>query len=44
VTIVPAAWFALSFRGKIVLPFQDATPTPAGDWRYIVRFGPNVAS
>jgi hypothetical protein len=27
-----------------VLPFQDAAPTPAGDWRHIVRFGRNVAS
>jgi len=27
-----------------VLPFQNATPTPAGDWRHIVRFGRNVAS
>ena len=27
-----------------MLPFQDATPTPAGDWRHIVRFGRNVAS
>jgi len=27
-----------------VLPFQDAAPTPAGDWRHIVRFGLNVAS
>jgi 5-methylcytosine-specific restriction endonuclease McrA len=27
-----------------VLPFQDATPTPAGDWRHIVRFVRNVAS
>jgi 5-methylcytosine-specific restriction endonuclease McrA len=27
-----------------VLPFQDATPSPAGDWRHIVRFGRNVAS
>ncbi len=27
-----------------MLPFQDAAPTPAGDWRHIVRFGRNVAS
>ena len=27
-----------------MLPFHDATPTPAGDWRHIVRFGRNVAS
>jgi len=27
-----------------VLPFQNAAPTPAGDWRHIVRFGLNVAS
>ncbi len=27
-----------------MLPFQDAPPTPAGDWRHIVRFGRNVAS
>jgi hypothetical protein len=27
-----------------VLPFQDAAPTPAGDWRHIVGFGRNVAS
>jgi hypothetical protein len=27
-----------------VLSFQDAAPTPAGDWRHIVRFGRNVAS
>jgi hypothetical protein len=27
-----------------VLPFQDAAPTPAEDWRHIVRFGRNVAS
>jgi len=27
-----------------VLPFQNAVPTPAGDWRHIVRFGLNVAS
>jgi len=27
-----------------MLPFQDATPTSAGDWRHIVRFGRNVAS
>ena len=27
-----------------MLPFQDATPTPANDWRHIVRFGRNVAS
>ena len=27
-----------------MLPFQDATPTPAGDWRHIIRFGRNVAS
>jgi hypothetical protein len=27
-----------------VLPFQDATQTPAGDWRHIFRFGRNVAS
>jgi hypothetical protein len=27
-----------------VLPFQDAAPTPAGDWWHIVRFGRNVAS
>ena len=26
------------------LPFQNAAPTPAGDWRHIVRFGLNVAS
>ena len=26
------------------LPFQNAAPTPAGDWRHIVRFGRNVAS
>ena len=25
-----------------MLPFQDATPTPAGDWRHIVRFGRNL--
>ena len=24
--------------------FQDAAPTPEGDWRHIVRFGRNVAS
>ena len=24
--------------------FQDATPTPEGDWRHIVRFGRNIAS
>ncbi len=27
-----------------MLPFQDATRTPASDWRHIVRFGRNVAS
>jgi hypothetical protein len=27
-----------------VLPFRNATPTPAGDWRHIIRFGRNVAS
>ena len=27
-----------------MLPFQDAAPTPVGDWRHIVRFGRNVAS
>ena len=27
-----------------MLPFHDATPTPAGDWRHIIRFGRNVAS
>jgi len=27
-----------------VLPFQDAAPTPASDWRHIIRFGRNVAS
>ena len=27
-----------------VLPFQAAAPTPAGDWRHIIRFGRNVAS
>ena len=27
-----------------MLPFQNAAPTPAGDWRHIVRFGRNVAS
>ena len=27
-----------------MLPFQDAAPIPAGDWRHIVRFGRNVAS
>jgi hypothetical protein len=27
-----------------MLPFQDSAPTPAGDWRHIVRFGRNVAS
>ncbi len=27
-----------------MLPFRDATPAPAGDWRHIVRFGRNVAS
>jgi hypothetical protein len=27
-----------------MLPFQDAAPNPAGDWRHIVRFGRNVAS
>jgi hypothetical protein len=27
-----------------MLPFQDAAPTPADDWRHIVRFGRNVAS
>ena len=27
-----------------MLPYQDAAPTPAGDWRHIVRFGRNVAS
>ena len=27
-----------------MLPFLDAAPTPAGDWRHIVRFGRNVAS
>ena len=27
-----------------MLPFQNAVPTPAGDWRHIVRFGLNVAS
>ena len=27
-----------------VLPFQNAAPTPAGDWRHIIRFGRNVAS
>ncbi len=26
------------------MPFQDAAPTPAGDWRHIVRFGRSVAS
>lgn len=25
-----------------MLPFQDAAPTPAADWRHIVRFGRNV--
>ena len=27
-----------------MLPFQNAAPTPAGDWRHIVHFGLNVAS
>jgi len=27
-----------------MLPFRDAAPTPAGDWRHIIRFGRNVAS
>ena len=27
-----------------MLPFQDAAPTPASDWRHIIRFGRNVAS
>jgi hypothetical protein len=27
-----------------MLPFQDATLTPAGDWRHIGRFGRNMAS
>ena len=27
-----------------MLPFRDAAPNPAGDWRHIVRFGRNVAS
>ena len=27
-----------------MLPFQNAAPTSAGDWRHIVRFGRNVAS
>ena len=27
-----------------MLPFQNAAPTPAGDWRHIVRFGLNVTS
>jgi len=27
-----------------MLPFQDAAPTPASDWRHIVRFGRNVGS
>ena len=27
-----------------MLPFQDAAPIPAGDWRHIVRFGRNVAN
>src|SRR5260370_11471675 len=27
-----------------MLPFQDESPTGAGDWRHIVRFGRNVAS
>ena len=27
-----------------MLPFQNAAPTPAGNWRHIVRFGLNVAS
>ena len=27
-----------------MLPFQNAVPPPAGDWRQIVRFGLNVAS
>lgn len=27
-----------------VTGFQNAVPTPAGDWRHIVRFGRNVAS
>ena len=26
------------------LPFQNAAPTPAGDWRHVVRFGLNVTS
>jgi hypothetical protein len=38
---VPPAW---SQQNGNVLPFQDAAPTPAGDWRHIVRFGRNVAS
>ena len=27
-----------------MLPFRNAAPTPAGDWRHIIRFGRNVAS
>ena len=27
-----------------MLPFQNAAPTPASDWRHIIRFGRNVAS
>ncbi len=27
-----------------MLPFQNAAPTPAGDWRHIVRFGLNAVS
>jgi hypothetical protein len=27
-----------------VSPFQNAAPTPAGDWRHIVRFGLNAVS
>ncbi|MGD0069491.1 MAG: hypothetical protein ABSB76_39480, partial [Streptosporangiaceae bacterium] len=27
-----------------MLPFQNAAPTPTGDWRHIVRFGLNLAS
>jgi 5-methylcytosine-specific restriction endonuclease McrA len=27
-----------------VLPFQNAAPAPAADWRHIIRFGRNVAS
>lgn len=27
-----------------MVPFRNAAPTPAGDWRHIIRFGRNVAS